>query len=211
LFTNTTFYDYLARLLIAVALLPIHEYAHGYTAYKLGDPTAKNQGRLTLNPIKHMDLLGTLLLVLAGFGWAKPVPVNPRNFKRPKEDMGLTAAAGPASNLLMALALMIVMKLMIRLVPYNAVTDVIFMLLNAMVGISISLAIFNLIPVPPLDGSRILGLLLPNKVYYTILKYERYISIGVFLLIMTGILSKPLSYLTQGVYGFFNWITGFIY
>jgi Zn-dependent protease len=188
-----------------VFLLPVHEAAHAWTACRLGDSTAKNMGRLTLNPIKHLDPLGSILLLLMGFGWAKPVPVDPRNFKKPKTGMGLTALAGPLSNLIFALVLTALVRLMLIFSGSLASLPdiVIYYILNILIGmayVSVSLAVFNLIPVPPLDGSKIFALILPDRLYYKMLIYERYISIAVFLLMFTGVLGKPIAFLTERIF-----------
>ena len=176
-----------ASAFVVFCTMPIHEYAHALVATKLGDDTPRLSGRLTLNPMAHIDIMGAVMILLVGFGYAKAVPVNPRNFKNPKAGMALTAAAGPASNLIMS---------------------VIFILLSFFYAamINISLAVFNLIPIPPLDGSRIVGLLIPNKIYYQIMKYERYIIIVVFVLLALGWLSTPLSWLTDKVLYGISWL-----
>lgn len=196
-------YTLLARCIVLVAVIPVHEYAHGWLAHRLGDPTAQNQGRLTLNPVKHFDPIGSALMLLTGYGWAKAVPVNPRYFKKPRLDMALTALAGPTANLLYGFALLIVYRVLAVLLPETPLyaTAVVFQtvsygiceILWGMVTINVSLAVFNLLPVPPLDGSRIISLLLPAKWYYTLLQYERYIFIGMALLLFTGVFSQPLN------------------
>lgn len=169
-------------ILSAVAVLvtlTVHEYAHGYVAYKLGDSTAKNFGRLTLNPIRHIDLFGAICMLLFHFGWAKPVPINPRNFKKPRRDFALVAAAGPISNIIMAFLLAPLFLLMLKtLTPEENV--IIFNLkynlanfLGIFFSVNIGLGIFNLIPIPPFDGSRILNLILPPKAYFAVMKHER--------------------------------------
>ncbi len=169
----------IASVIVVFLTLPIHELAHGYTAYKLGDSTAKYQGRLSFNPLAHLDIWGTALIFLIGFGWAKPVPVNPRNFKNPKRDMAITALAGPLSNLIMAFIMLILAYtgLYYCVQTTNFTSDAL-----AVVGfvcfyaaqINVALAVFNLIPVPPLDGSRILSAFLPDRTYYKLMQYERY-------------------------------------
>lgn len=189
------------RLLIIFFVLPVHECAHGWAAGKLGDPTAKAQGRLTLNPMAHVDPFGALFLILFGFGWAKSVPVNPLYFKNRKKGMALTALAGPASNLLMALAAAIIYDACILLLPISFFATVGYQILyyffSSLIVINISLAVFNLIPIPPLDGSRIFGAILPEKWNYTIARYERYIFIALAVLLFAGVLDPVLDFLNH--------------
>lgn len=210
-------YTLLARCIILVAVIPLHECAHGWLAYKLGDPTAKTQGRLTLNPIRHFDPIGSALMLLAGYGWAKPVPVNPRYFKKPRLGMALTALAGPVSNLLYGTALLILYRVLIILLPGSPLyqSSAVFQILVygvleilwSMVSINISLAVFNMLPVPPLDGSRIASLLLPDGVYYTLIRYERYIFLVMALAMFSGAFSRPMGICTQYVLYFLIRIT----
>ncbi len=196
--------SFLLSLPIVLLSLSVHETAHGYIAYKLGDPTANSLGRLTLNPVKHIDPIGFICMVLVGFGWAKPVPINTRYFKKPKRDMALTAAAGPVSNLILALIFAILLRVEIELAP-RFVTDQlsynIFMWLNTFlflgVRLNISLAVFNLIPIPPFDGSRIFLTLLPTDLYFKIMKYEQYIYIGLMVLLVLGALDTPIAFVTN--------------
>lgn len=214
----------LSRAFVVFLTLPMHEYAHAYVATKLGDPTPRLSGRLTLNPMKHLDPIGTLLIFVAGFGYAKPVPVNPRNFKDGKRGMALTALAGPVMNLLMALVFLLLMYLCVVLqgganlldvmrmsggygVQSLALSDPSFLAIASLflfyaAQVNVSLAVFNLLPIPPLDGSRILSLFLPDKYYFKIMKYERYIMLVVFALLIFGVLSRPLGWLVSwAMYG----------
>ncbi len=181
---------YIPAILIS---LTIHECAHGYAANLLGDPTAKSSGRLTLNPLKHVDILGLISLIFFHFGWAKPVPVNPGYFKDRKRDMALTALAGPVSNFILGFVSLLLYVVSFYLGRNFFVTEVWMPFFSAMGVINIGLGVFNLIPVPPLDGSKILYALLPDKAYFTLLRVEQYGQIILILLLFTGILTRPLT------------------
>ena len=205
--------------------LSVHEAAHGLVAYKLGDPTAKNLGRLTLNPIKHINPIGFLSMMFFGVGWANPVPINTRYFKNPRKGMAISAAAGPISNLCLAILFTLLLRIiMIPVVPKidealmmgdiygdELFSNVGILLLAVLATIlylgimlNINLMLFNLIPLPPLDGSRIAYIFLPTDIYFKIMKYERYIMIAFIILLTTNIITVPL--------GFFNeHITNFLY
>ena len=192
---------------IAIISLSVHESAHGYVSYKLGDPTARNLGRITLNPLKHFDLLGFICMVFFRVGWAKPVPVNARYYKNPRVGMALTAAAGPVSNLLLGVIGVFGGELSLRwayaVITNAAALNVAMTFYNfffLLAFCNISLAVFNLLPVPPFDGSRILYVFLPPKYYFGIMKYEKYIMIAVLVLFYIGVFDGPLSFIVNGIY-----------
>ena len=187
---------------------PLHEFAHALIAVKLGDDTPRLRGRLTINPMAHLDKRGALMIFLFGFGYAKPVEVRMRHFKKPKRDMALVALAGPVSNLLQSLILLFVYNALYHFGASSGNEMMIYMGMFFYFAalININLAVFNLLPVPPLDGSRLATALLPAKYYYKIMQYERYIMIGLFVLLFTGILSTPLSLLSSAVLSLLNFV-----
>ena len=199
----------LASLLLSLPIillaLCVHETAHGYVANKLGDPTARSMGRLTLNPIKHLDPVGFICMLAFGFGWAKPVPVNSRYFKKPRRDMAICAAAGPVSNVLLAFVfagLLKIFYLVTAKIPVDSLMAYNMMmfaeiLLYLGIQLNITLAVFNLLPIPPLDGSKILYLFLPQRWLYKVFQYERYIYYALLLLLLVGVLDIPLSFLSN--------------
>ena len=208
--SNTMLLQWFVRLIVAFTALPIHEFAHGFVADKLGDHTARYQGRLNINPFTHMDIIGTVCLVLTGFGWGKPVQINPRNFKNPKTGMAISAAAGPLSNIVMAFITLVLYKVVAYLPFTNDVLSAVSFMLSIMTTVNISLAIFNLIPIPPLDGSRILNLFLPERIYFAMMRYEMFIFIGLFVILWTGILDGPLYFLNNLVLRGLDFLTGFV-
>ncbi len=185
---------YILSALAVLLILTIHEYAHGYAAYKLGDNTAKSLGRLTLNPIKHLDPVGALCMVLFHFGWAKPVPVNPRNFKNPKKGFASVALAGPLANLIMAFFTGFLYLLLVKVFggaefPNRFVLEIsknLLLFVSIFYSVNLGLAIFNLIPIPPLDGSRLLNVFLPPKAYFKIMRYERQIYLALIIWLIGG-------------------------
>ncbi len=206
--------------------LAVHECAHGWMSYKLGDPTAKNLGRLTLNPIKHIDPIGLICMILFHFGWAKPVPVNARYYKKPRRDMALVAAAGPVSNLIMCIFGMLMLHIIYLLysftpdaMPFYLIWNtaiyvdpvemdmlakiiyVLFIFFQQFSILNISLAVFNLLPIPPLDGSRIMYIFLPTKAYFGIMKYERIIMMVMLVLLWLGAFSGILSTVSGTLFG----------
>ena len=196
----------LSSAVVILLTLPIHEWAHGFVSTKLGDPTPRMQGRLTLNPMAHIDWMGAIGILLVGIGWAKPVQVNARYYKNPKWGMALTALAGPLSNLIVAFlfALLFVLIEIIFLLTgafydFYDLIQVMAMFVGMVAKINVYLAIFNLIPIPPFDGSRILFTFLPQKYYFKIMQYERFIFVGVFVILCSGVLDLPLEMITQGI------------
>lgn len=201
--------------------LSVHEYAHARMAYALGDSTAKNFGRMTLNPLKHLDPLGALCMFLVGFGWAKPVPVNSRNLKKPKRDMVLVSIAGPLSNILLAFLGLLFLRIFGRLAMPLLLTSSLnpfwgqaisttYLFFTLFCTLNASLAVFNLLPIPPLDGSHLLAMILPARIYFKYVQYERYIYLVLVLLLVFDILSVPLFYLSTLLLSGLEWIVGLI-
>ena len=185
--------------------LSLHEAAHGYTAYRLGDPTAKNAGRLTLDPLKHLDPVGTICLLFFHVGWAKPVPVNTWYFKNPRRDTALVSLAGPVSNFLLAAVLLFVRQFLI----FSSVMPVyvLGLMVHYAAIMSIGLGVFNLIPVPPLDGSKILFSFLPWQQAAKYAKYEQYIQFGLLVLLFVGVLDIPLDFCISHIY---SWLSALV-
>lgn len=188
----------------ALIAITLHEYAHGYVSYKLGDPTPKQMGRLSLNPLAHLDPIGTLCLVFFHFGWAKPVCVNPYYYKNPKKGMILVGLAGPLMNFILAFVSALFMAIIMKKTGgyVGSFTYYLFNFLNVCYVLNIGLGVFNLIPFPPLDGAKIVGGLLPDHIYFNFMKYERYGQLIIFGLLAFGALDKPLAILRRGV----DWI-----
>ena len=202
--------DTLLRVAAVLLCLVLHETCHGIAAYCLGDPTAKREHRLSLNPLRHIDWVGLLAMVLTGVGWAKPVPVNPNYFKHPKRGMAITALAGPVSNLLLALVLLFGAKLLyVRALATGEFSQLWFSFLLNTAMLSIGLGVFNLIPIPPLDGSKVLAVLLPDRQYQWLMRYERFGMLVLMALVLFGSLSNVLSPAIGWVFDLFCRIVGF--
>ena len=192
------------RAAAVLLCLSVHETCHGLAALVLGDPTAKARHRLSLNPLRHIDWLGLAMMFVAGFGWAKPVPVNPNYFKKPKPGMAVTALAGPASNFLLALLAMLISRLIYLYAPYNPVWQTVFdFCLYTVAPLSIGLGLFNLLPLPPLDGSKVLAMFLPDRAYAVWMRYERYGMLVLLVLSFADIGSSFISNTILGVYSAF--------
>ena len=210
---NTSPLTLIVRAIVLLTTIPVHEAAHAWVADRLGDPTAKWRGRLTLNPMAHFDPMGAVAMLVFGIGWAKPVPINPMNFDDRKKGMAISAAAGPASNILLATASLAIAKLLMYtgyVFGFGFINTTLFTVFQTMCSINISLAIFNLLPFPPFDGSRIFNYFLSDKYYFKIMEYERYIFIVIFVLLYMGVLDGPLSFLNSIVYVVINFATGFV-
>ncbi len=180
---------------VLIIALTLHEYAHAWTAYKLGDDTAKLRGRLTINPLKHLDIVGTLMFLVARIGWAKPVPVNSMNFKNPKQDMVKVGLAGPLMNIIIAFITAFPLQALILFYSDKEVGDftiIIFTFLSMLFSVNLYLAVFNLIPIPPLDGSKIFYGILPENFYFKAMQYERYLFL--ILLLVVVFAPKALSW-----------------
>ena len=189
----------------ALVCITFHELSHGYVAWRLGDPTAKMAGRLTLNPIRHIDPIGLVMMLIAKVGWAKPVPVDMRYFRNPKQGMAITALAGPVANFLMALIALALCSLISAAAPLDPAVLVLLCFLSNVAILSVGLGLFNLIPISPLDGSKVLFALLPDQVYFKILRYERYVMILLVILVLLGVFQRPLSFLMATV---LRWMCG---
>ena len=206
-----TIFAYAVILLIAI---PIHECSHCFMAYLLGDDTGLLSGRVTLNPIRHWDPMGTIGILTVGIGWGKPAPVNPVIGRKvsARSFMAITAAAGPISNILLSYIFMLIGKLVWFLFGASNPEVVIYVYFAFIMAarINISLAVFNMLPIPPFDGSRILLVFLKERTYFKLMQYEQYIMIGVLLICWTGILDVPLTFLNNAVMSFLDFTTSFV-
>ena len=203
---NQSLFTYLVRAMVLLTAIPIHECAHAWASNKLGDSTAKNLGRLTLNPLPHLDLIGSVLMLFTGFGWAKPVPIDPRNFRNPRRGLLTVSLAGPGTNIILAVLFACLLKILLLIDPsivLMATPTETFVVRSLLAGVSINLclAFFNLLPVPPLDGSKVLAYFLPARYAYSYLSIERYGFLILMLLIVTRVLDMVLGPLLNGSYG----------
>lgn len=201
----------LVRALVLFTAFPVHESAHALTAHWLGDDTAKDQGRISLNPFKHINLFGALFMLFVGVGAAKPVPIDASKFKKPKVGMAVSALAGPVSNLLLAYLSMILYRFLYSISYLNGSDlSILLYVFQYAAILNIGLAVFNLLPIPPLDGSRIVTMFLPDKSYFGIMKYEKYIFIALFILIFSGLLDRPLYFLQDKAIDVLWSLTGWV-
>ena len=192
--------QYLLRAIVVLIAIPFHESAHALASHLLGDDTAVRAGRLSLNPMRHFDPLGALCMLVGGVGWAKPVGINAANFRNPKVGMAVSAAAGPASNLLLAWLSMVLYRVGYW-AGWQQTLPVVMMFLYYMIVMNLSLAAFNLMPLPPFDGSRVVLLFLPQRLYFRVMQYERYIMLAMLFLTFTGLLDRPLAAVVNFLWG----------
>ena len=200
--------DMVLRLAAVLLCLTVHETCHGLAAYALGDPTARRAHRLSLNPLRHIDWFGLLMMFAAGFGWAKPVPVNPNYFKKPKQGMALTALAGPVSNFLLALLTLLAARIFCDVAAYSETNQRILDFLLMVAVLSIGLGLYNLVPIPPLDGSKVLFAVLPDRAYDWLMRNERYGMLLLFALVFFDVGSNALSKTIQWVFDLFCRMVG---
>ena len=194
--------DAVSRMIAVFLCLTVHEVCHGLAAYALGDPTAKMMHRLSLNPLRHIDWFGLAMMFVAGFGWAKPVPVDPRYFRKPKQGMALTALAGPVSNIMLAVLMIAISETIFLYAPHSLLWSKLFSFcLYTAAPLSIGLGLFNLLPIPPLDGSKVAAVLLPDRIYVQLMRYERYGILVLLLLSWLGLTGNLISNAIMGVYG----------
>lgn len=204
--------DILINVPITLIALSCHEFAHGFVSYKLGDPTPKREGRMTLNPMAHLDLYGTILMILTGFGWAKPVGVNPMYYRDKKKGMALVGIAGPIMNILLAFVGLLIFAIALIVssklgVGANALSNISY-IVRLFVVRNLCFAVFNLIPIPPLDGSRVISMFLRDNAYYKLMQLERYSMLIIIVMSLTGtfdnIIGTGVSVLYNGMIGVVN-------
>ena len=200
--------DMLKRLAAVLLCLTVHETCHGLAAYALGDPTARRAHRLSMNPLRHIDWFGLLMMFAAGFGWAKPVPVDPNFFKKPKQGMALTALAGPVSNFLLAFLMLFAAKIIFSGASWTQTDEAILDFILTVAVLSIGLGLFNLVPIPPLDGSKVLFSVLPDRAYDQLMRYERYGMLLLFALVFFDVGSSAFSKAIRWFFELFCRIVG---
>lgn len=214
-FDFTYILSILLGLVPALLCITFHELAHGYVAYRLGDNTAKERGRLTLNPLKHLDPMGLLMMLVFHVGWAKPVPVNMYNFKNPKRGMAITALAGPVSNVLISIVFLFLFGAAYIPLSFSSAGTYFLEMLQLTAYISLGLALFNLIPVPPLDGSKVLLSCMSDENYGKLMRYERYGALIMLVLVATGVLGRPLStainFIYNGLFPIAQWACDMVF
>lgn len=200
---------YGVRLIIIFLVIPVHEFAHAWASDKLGDDTPRYQGRLTLNPLAHVDPIGGLLILFTGFGWGRPVQVNPLRYKHYRKGMAITSAAGPLSNVIVGFIGMILYKITLGMFSVNPSESLmwLYLIFYYFTSINLGLAAFNLIPIPPLDGSKILSYFLPGKWERFIIENKQYITIAFFILIFAGLLDTPLGWLQNAMFWILDKLT----
>lgn len=201
----------LSRMFVVLCCMPVHEMAHAYAAYKCGDDTAKLKGRLTINPFAHLDLIGTLMILFFGIGYANPVPVNPARLRHPRKNMALISFAGPLANIVMSFIFIFLTYFLMFIAPANNVINMVASFFSYAAQVNVTLAVFNLIPIPPLDGSKILTAVLPDKIYFKLMRYERYVMIGLFVLLFLGVLNGPITWLSNVLLYIISFIPSLIF
>lgn len=185
--------DLAISIIPAILCITVHELCHGLAAYAMGDNTAETQNRLSLNPLRHIDIMGLIMLVVFKVGWARPVPVNMMNFRHPKRGMAITALAGPVSNFVLAALLLFIRGLLTRLIIEYGWGQTVLQLMDTTAYLSLCLGLFNLIPIPPMDGSKVLFSLLPDRIYMKLMRYEKYGMILIVIIMVSGVIDSPLS------------------
>ena len=208
---TTIFIVVISRMFVVLCCMPVHEMAHAYAAYKCGDDTASLKGRLTINPFAHLDIIGTLMILFFGIGYANPVPVNPARLKHPRRDMALVSLAGPASNIVLSFIFIFVACFIQGVIPASPISIVMHTFFLFAAQINVTLAVFNLLPVPPLDGAKIFSAILPDKVYFKLMKYDKYVMIGLMILLFTGALNGVVSWLSDGLLEVISYIPKLIF